>query len=242
MKSRKRHMTDGIELPNQEKIRTHGEKETYKYLGIVEADTIKEEEMKEKLESVSLENEKVTWNQTILQEPCKRDKYRVSPPVRYSGPFLKGIQEELKQMNQRTRKLMTMHKALHPRNDADGLYISRKEEGRGLTSIEESVDTSIQWFEDYIETCTGRLITATRNNTDKTWINRIEITRKQKWEEKEIYGRFKRLTSGISQEKTRTLLRKGNLKREAESLLVAAQNNAIRTNHIKARVDKVQQM
>ena len=29
MKSRKRHLTDGTELPNQEKIRTLGEKETY---------------------------------------------------------------------------------------------------------------------------------------------------------------------------------------------------------------------
>ena len=39
-------MTDGMELPNQEKIWTLGEKETNKYLGIVEADTIKLVEMK----------------------------------------------------------------------------------------------------------------------------------------------------------------------------------------------------
>ena len=38
-----------------------------------------------------------------------------------------------------------------------------------------------------------------------------------------------------------TWLRKENLKREAESLLIAAQNNAIRTNYIKARIDKTQQ-
>ena len=29
--------------------------------------------------------------------------------------------------------------------------------------------------------------------------------------------------------------------RETESLLIATQNNAIRTNHIKARIDKTQQ-
>ena len=33
--------TEGMELPNQEKKRTLGEKEMYKYLGILEADTIK---------------------------------------------------------------------------------------------------------------------------------------------------------------------------------------------------------
>ena len=47
MKSGKRHLTDGIELPNQDKIRTLAENETYKYLGILEADTIKQVEMKE---------------------------------------------------------------------------------------------------------------------------------------------------------------------------------------------------
>ena len=34
---------------------------------------------------------------------------------------------------------------------------------------------------------------------------------------------------------------KGNFKRETESLLMAAQNSVIRTNHIKARIDKTQQ-
>ena len=33
----------------RKKIRTHGEKEIYKYLGILEADTIKQVEMKEKI-------------------------------------------------------------------------------------------------------------------------------------------------------------------------------------------------
>ena len=41
--------------------------------------------------------------------------------------------------------------------------------------------------------------------------------------------------------KTWTWLRKGNFKREIESLLIAAQNNAIRINHIKARIDKTEQ-
>ena len=48
MKSGKRILTDGKELPNQNKIRTLQEKETYKYLGILEADAIKQVEMKRK--------------------------------------------------------------------------------------------------------------------------------------------------------------------------------------------------
>ena len=45
----------------------------------------------------------------------------------------------------------------------------------------------------------------------------------------------------ISHQKTGTWLRKGILKRETESLLIAAQNNAVRTNHIIAWIDKTQQ-
>ena len=42
-------MTDGMELPNHNKIRMLGENETYKYLGILEADTIKQVEIKDKI-------------------------------------------------------------------------------------------------------------------------------------------------------------------------------------------------
>ena len=50
MKSDKQQLTDRMELPNKDKIKTLAENETYKYLGILEADTIKQEEMKEKIE------------------------------------------------------------------------------------------------------------------------------------------------------------------------------------------------
>ena len=132
---------------------------------------------------------------------------------------------------------MTMHKALQPRDGIDRLYVSRKGEGSKLASIEDSVDASIQWLGDYIEKHERGLFTAITNDTDNTMADWMTINRKQKWEEKQLYGCFKRLINNISHKKTWTWLRKGNLKTETESLLIAAQNNAIRTNHIKARID-----
>ena len=49
MKSGKRHMIDGMEQPNQDKMRTLEENETYKYLGILESDTIQQVKMKDKI-------------------------------------------------------------------------------------------------------------------------------------------------------------------------------------------------
>ena len=83
-------------------------------------------------------------------------------------------------MDQRTRKLMTMHKALHPRDDVDRLYVSKKQGGRGLASIEDTVDASIQRLEDYIEKHKRGLITTIRVDTDNTMNERITTTRKQK--------------------------------------------------------------
>ena len=82
-------------------------------------------------------------------------------------------------MDQRTRKLMTMHKALHPRDDVDRLYVSRKEGGRGLANIEDTVDASIQRLEDYIEKHERGLITTIRNDTDNTIDERVTTTRKK---------------------------------------------------------------
>ena len=163
------------------------------------------------------------------------------PLIRYSGPFLKWTRDELKQMDQRTRKLMTMLKALHPRDDVDRLYVSRKEGGRGIASIEDSVDASIQRLEDYTEKHERGLITAIRNDTDNTIDDGMITTRKQIWEKNQIYGRFKRLINNISHQKTWTWLRNENHQRETESLQIAAHDNAIRTNHIKARIDKKKQ-
>ena len=163
------------------------------------------------------------------------------PLVRYSGPFLKWNREKLKQIDQRTRKLMTMHKALHPRDDVDRIYVFRKDGGGGLARIEDTVDASIQRLGDYIEKHERGLSTTIRNDTDNTINERMTTTRKQKWEVKQLCCRFKRLINNISHQKTSTWLRKGNLKRETESLQIAAQDDSIRTNHFKVRIDKTQQ-
>ena len=149
MKSGKRHRTDGIELPNQDKIRTFGENDAFKYLGILEADTIKQVQIKDKIQKEYLRRtRKLLETKLSSRNLIKGINTWAVPLVRYSGPFLKWTEDKLKQMDQRTRKLMTMHKALHPRDDIDRLFVSRKEGGRGLASIEDSVDASIQRLED----------------------------------------------------------------------------------------------
>ena len=87
----------------------------------------------------------------MKQKPYQRNKYLRCTPSYIFGTLFKWTRGEFKQMDQRKRKLMTMHQTLHPRDDADKLYVLRKERGRGLASIEDSVDASIQRLEDCVE-------------------------------------------------------------------------------------------
>ena len=90
IKSGKRHLTDGIELPNQDKIRTLGENETYKYLGILDADTIKQVEMKNKIQKEYLKRTgKLHETKLNSRNLIKGINTWAVPLVRYSGPFLK---------------------------------------------------------------------------------------------------------------------------------------------------------
>ena len=62
MKSRKRHKTEGMEQTIKEKIRTLGEKESYKYLGILEPVTIKLMERKEKTKNKNIREKRENYS------------------------------------------------------------------------------------------------------------------------------------------------------------------------------------
>ena len=120
-------MTEGKELPNKEKIRTLGDKEIYKYLGILDADTIEQVEMKEeKKKEYPRRIKKLLEIKLHSRNLIKGINTRAGPLVRYSGPLLKWTREELQEKDQITRKkLMVIHKALHSRDGVGRLYVSR---------------------------------------------------------------------------------------------------------------------
>ena len=140
MKSGKRHLTDGMELPNQDKIKTLAENETYKYLGILKADTIKQVEMKDKIQKEYLRRtRKLLETKLNGRNLIKGINTWAVPLLRYSGPFLECTRDELKQMDQRTRQLMIMHKALHPRDDVDRYMFQEKMEEEDLPALKTAL-------------------------------------------------------------------------------------------------------
>ena len=60
----------------------------------------------------------------------------------------------------------------------------------------------------------------------------------QGWKEVPLYGQFARQSENQRNDETWTWLKEGKPKRETESLTVAAQDQAIRTNYVKATMCK----
>ncbi len=74
MKSGKIETIEGIDISNQGIFRTLGKKENYKYLGLLEADTIKQVKMKRKITKRYLRRTR-NLLETQQQKLHQRDKH-----------------------------------------------------------------------------------------------------------------------------------------------------------------------
>ena len=142
--------------------------------------------------------------------------------------------------------MLTIYGALSPKSDVDRLHIPTKEEGRGLISIEDCVELAISGLEVYVHGSEERLIQAARGDKIDGLEAASVLKRSKKkkrledWEEKVLHGQYLSQTKEVRSGHCWAWLQNGDLKRETESLIVAAQNQSIRTNLVKAKIDKSQ--
>ena len=135
---------------------------------------------------------------------------------------------------------------MHPKSDVDRLYIHRKDGGRGLIAIEDCVELAVRGLEVYIYGSEERLLHAARGDREDGLeaASVLKKAKKQKrledWEDKALHGQYLRQTKEVRSEESGVWLQNGDLKRETESLIVAAQNQSIRTNLVKTKIDKSQ--
>ena len=155
--------SDGIKLPDGKEMKSLNEGDGYKYLGVTEADEIKKKEMKEKVgKEYKRRIRKILETKLSGENVIKGINTWAISLLRYSAAFLDWTKEELQQLDRRTRKLLTMHKGLHPKSNVDRLYISRKGGGRGLLNVEDTVHLAIIGLLKYVGNSEERLLNAAR--------------------------------------------------------------------------------
>ena len=99
--------------------------------------------------------------------------------------------------------MFTIHRALHTKADVHRLYIPRKEEGRGLISIEDCVELAIRGLEVHVHANEERLIQAARGDKIDALeaASALERSKKEKrfedWEKKVQHGQYLRKTKEV---------------------------------------------
>ncbi|KAL1446402.1 hypothetical protein WDU94_005646 [Cyamophila willieti] len=158
--------------------------EAYKYLGILEDGSVDHRKMKDIIRKEYYRRVRLVLK-TELNAKNKIEALNslAMPVVEYGFGIIEWTKEEIRQMDRKTRKLLTMNKSLHPKADVDRIYLPRKEGGRGLRMIEQAHDIAILGLAEYIK---GKendyLIEVLRDsqvNTNKNIIKKAENIERQ---------------------------------------------------------------
>ena len=130
--------------------------------------------------------------------------------VRYSAGILKWTKDELKVMDRKMRKIMTMNRMYHLRSDTGRLYIPRMESGRGLLGIADCEEIQEQNLSLYLDQLEKRLLRLAKSERIlPEYEGPVSTAKKQKkeerhkqWKEKQLNGKFVRETKEVKNEET----------------------------------------
>ena len=243
MKRGKVERSDGIEMPDGRTIREVDNESGYKYLGILEADGIKHNKMKEIVSREYIRRvKKILGSKLNGGNTISAINSRAVSVIRYGAGIIEWTKAELHKLDQKTRKVLTMNGAHHPKADVDRLYMKREVGGRGLISVEDCIRMERKSMLDYIDQNNEELILEVKEeNVLKA--GKGEKTKGEIQEEhttarnsKALHGQFEIATREIRGRKSFAWMKKGFLKKETESTIVAAQDQAISTNSIRKHV------
>ena len=129
--------TGNIEISDDTAIQELNQEEVYKYLGVDESDGIQHRKIKEKIRKGCYRRVRLILRTDLNgRNKMEAQNSLAVPVVQYSFDIIDWKISEIKKIDTKTRKLLGMHKMLHPKADVEKLYLPRKDGGRGLIELE----------------------------------------------------------------------------------------------------------
>ena len=230
-----------IELPDGKAIE-EVDNDGYKYLGVLEGAGIMSKEMKDIVRKEYLRRvKKVAESKLYAGNVVGAVNSWAVSVVRYTAGILEWTDSELKAMDVKTRKRLTMNGAFHIRSNVDRLYMKRKVGGRGLMSVEECVRSEELALREYVRASEEPMLMEVAVNTVEgepklNFKNRMADQRKERLLGKNLHGRFFSKVKEVASDKSWQWLRGGYLYKGTEAYICAAQENVLNTRNYCASV------
>ena len=157
----------------------------------------------------------------------------------YGAGIISWTKMELEKLDRRTRKLMTIYGAHHPKADVGRLYLQRCEGGRGLLGLEDCGQVEVHSLDKYLSTSKEKILKEVsrsriiENNKCGRSKEEVHKEHQEKYEGKPLHGQFRKATEEVGRKTSWDWLKKGYLKKETESTIVAAQDQALCTRNLR---------
>ena len=250
------HMKKGeiVNLPTVEGIPILENEDRYKYLGLLQSDKIMHEESKEKAKKEFLSRVRMILKAELnATNTTVAIKTYAMPIMRYGFGVLKWTAVELRTIDRQVRKILTKGRFHHPKSNTHRLYLSRKEGGRGLIGVTDCHRQECTKLAVYLSTSTdlhSQIICQVEKPMKHGILSFLEPTKEGRAEviDKEHYLGLKQMemhgqyfdrmekTPNINLVLSRRWIERPYLRYETESLICAAQEQALATNYTRAKI------
>ena len=95
------------------------------------------------------------------------------PVVSYSFNVVNWNLEEIRRIDRKIRKLMTLNRMHHPKADVSRMYIPRKEGGQGMINLEINYKTTTIRLNSYLESSEDRMLHAVLQHEKKKKLHSV---------------------------------------------------------------------
>ena len=145
-----------IKLNEDTSIRKLDLEGTYKYLGIDERDRIQHVKMKEKIREECYSA--ILRTKLNAKNKLEAINTLAIPVVAYRFNVINWNLEEIRRMDRKIRKLLTLNRMCHPKADVNRMYVPRKEGGRGMINLEMCLKTTKFGLNTYLSSSDDRML------------------------------------------------------------------------------------
>jgi len=144
-------------------------RKAYTYLGIEESFDIQYKNEKENLKKLYLRRLKlVLGTELSAKNKIQAIGSLAVTVLRYNFGIINWHQEKLQKLDRKIRKLLTIRGQHHTKADVDRLYVSRKQEERGLMQLEAAHAVEITKLVEYVDRKEDPLIQVVRTHQHNT--------------------------------------------------------------------------